>query len=250
MAFYNQNEIEQINKSHKRLIIMFPFAGGNMYSYKDIIKYISPLYDVYCPEVPGRGDLSDISLLSNMEKMAQSIFISSIQYLNLDKEYILYGHSMGGLLVYLVAKLIKDNNINLPIKFIVSGREGPSSEKVRLTYNLPHFEFYNELKKIGGIPHDVINNKDLMEYFEPIIRSDFQAVETYKYKVSDYKFDIPIISLYGTEEDLSLDGLYKWQLETTRKVKFISMSGGHFFIFINAQKLAKIIESNWNDIYE
>jgi len=246
MAIYNQSEITKLNNSNNALIIMFPFAGGNMYSYKDIIKSINPKFDIYCPELPGRGDLYDIPLISDINNLAQYIFISSIKNLRLNKKYLLYGHSMGALLVYLISKSLAQENYNLPIRLIVSGREGPSSKREKTTYDLPQTEFYNKLKLLGGVSPEVLMDKELMEYFDPIFRSDFQAVETYIYNTSHKFLNIPITSLYGTEEGLTFENIHKWGIETTNKTNYISMTGDHFFIFKNPQNIARIIENSLN----
>lgn len=248
MAIYNQFEATELNQSNNALVIMLPFAGGNMYSCKNITNEINSKFDIYCPELPGRGELHDVSLINNINDLAQNIFLNSIKKIRLNKQYILYGHSMGGLLAYLISKLIMLENLPLPIRIIVSGREGPSAPREEISYRLPKSEFYDKLRSLGGISAEILTNNELMEYFEPIFRSDFQAVETYEYSTPDKILNIPITSLYGTEEGLSLEGIHKWEIETTGKTNYVSFPGNHFFIFNNSKKIAHIIEDSFYEV--
>jgi surfactin synthase thioesterase subunit len=80
----------------------------------------------------------------------------------------------------------------------------------------------------------------MMDFFEPILRSDFKAVETYQYSQLP-KLDIPITIGYGTEEDLKEEEINAWQLECARPVEFISFPGGHFFIFDRTAEVVSMI---------
>ena len=246
MIVHNFSEIKLLNASDKPLIIMFPFAGGNMYSFRDMWENLSTIFDILCPELPGRGDLIDLNPISDINLLVEYIFTNYIQLLRLEKPYILYGHSMGALLSYLLSIELVKKKYNSPMYLFVSGREGPSSKKKEILHNLHSKSFFMRIQELGGIPLELYENIDFLNYIEPIIRADFKAVEDFKHIISS-KLDIPILVFYGSEEDISCEDLQLWETVTNKKVEYIEMKGGHFFIYNHAENIAKfIIDSIFN----
>ncbi len=74
--------------------------------------------------------------------------------------------------------------------------------KKKQNYDLPREEFLDALKSLGGCPEAVLNSKELMDYFEPILRADFQAIETMVYNESK-PFDITMNVWVVSDEDIS-----------------------------------------------
>lgn len=227
----------------KPLLIMLPFAGGNSFSYREICNALGHKYEILCPEIPGRGSLATEKPFESIEDISDYVFEKSIKSLKLLSSYVIYGHSMGGLLTYSLLKKIEENNLPLPKHIVVSGKSAPSVTLNRYWHLLPSKEFWNNLIDMGGIPEELLSCEELKEYFENILRADFKAVETYEYKKPNRLSNVPITVLYGSEEPFEEEDLDNWKNETTKEVKFIKMDGKHFFIYDHTSEVAKIIES-------
>ena len=144
-----------------------PFSGGSKYSYKSFSKYAPPFLNIVAIELPGRGTRSGEALLTSIERTADDVF-NQIKD-SLDKPYAIYGHSMGGILAYLVARRIIEANLNQPLHLFVTGCVGPSLKYRDLVdHTLPKDEFIQKIKELGGSPDSVLSNDALMEFFEPI----------------------------------------------------------------------------------
>ena len=79
-----------------------------------------------------------------------------------------------------------------------------------------------------------------MNYFEPIIKADFQSVETYKYAETE-PFNVPLVILRGEQDDMTYDECLLWQKETLQNVNVNSFTGGHFFIFDHLSEIGSLI---------
>jgi surfactin synthase thioesterase subunit len=86
----------------------------------------------------------------------------------------------------------------------------------------------------------LLDDPDAMEFFEPILRADFQAFETYCYEQSD-PLDIPIWVAIGTDEEATYEKAIAWQFETKREVEVVQFPGNHFFIFEHEREIVEII---------
>ncbi len=160
---------------------------------------------------------------------------------DLNKSYSLYGHSMGALLVYLVAHRIQQEGYHPPRHLFLTGCRAPVTlKKDRTTHQLPADEFWRKIEDLGGLPDGIVRDRTFMEYFEPILRSDFKAVETFVYTPTA-PLSIPISVIVGTEENMTDDDLDGWKQETTAAVKIRKLPGNHFFIFQHEREIMRQI---------
>jgi surfactin synthase thioesterase subunit len=223
-------------------LFCLPFAGGSRYSYNGYVKSAPSNLLVVPVELPGRGLRFNEELLVSAHTMVDDLFqqISG----DLNQPYAIYGHSMGTLLGYLLTKRILKEKLRKPQHLFFSGRGGPSvkyDEPPR--YALPKSEFVKKLRELGGSPDEVLEDDGLIDFFEPILRADFKAVETFEYEASE-PFDIPITVMIGTNEKTNYEQAMAWKKETVSEVTVRQFPGKHFFIFQFEKEVIKIISKN------
>lgn len=224
------------------LVILIPFAGGSAYHFAPLEKEISKFSDVKVLEYPGRGRRFDEALLNDCAAIADDLYEVITPVLGNYRRYYIFGHSLGTQVGLLLIRKMAAAGIALPATFFVSGKGGPSKPIDRATYLLPPSEFREALKTLGGTPKEVLENDDFMQFFEPIMRADFQAAETFQYE-SHKKLNLPIVGLYGTADELVSDDMNLWQLETTEMIQLFEFAGNHFFLFDHVEQICAIIES-------
>jgi surfactin synthase thioesterase subunit len=222
-------------------VFCLPFAGGSKYSFWSYQRNARANLNLIPLELPGRGSRMEEPLMSDIHKIVEDIF-EQIKGL-LHQPYAIYGHSMGTLSGYLLTKKIIALDCPAPLQLFFTGSAGPSIKKDKHgIYNLPRVEFFTELKKLGGVTEEVLNNAELMEIFEPVIRSDFRALSAYEYQASP-AFDIPLTVMTGSEESISSEELMTWQQETVQPVTFYKFPGNHFFIFNQADAIMNMMST-------
>ena len=218
-------------------IFCIPFAGGNAYSYKDFKDHTADFVELVPLELPGRGRRFGEGLLTSLEKMADDLFAQVRG--ELQGPYAFYGHSMGGRLGYLLVRRALAAGLPAPMHLFVSGCAAPSVVHHRQRYQLPRDEFIAMLHSMD-CPPQVLHNEELMEVFEPVLRADFEANDTFEYHELA-PFDLPITVMIGTEEETSREDALKWQQVTAQKIVIVEFSGGHFFIFDHLPELGRIV---------
>ncbi|WP_034893909.1 thioesterase II family protein [Gillisia sp. Hel_I_29] len=226
-----------------RVLILFHFAGGNIFSLNKI-KTSLTFIDVKVVELPGRGKRVGKKLLNNIDDMVEDMYNQVVPIIKDYEYYYFFGHSMGALISFLLGHLIKSKLNRLPSCLFISGRGGPSyiKESENLSV-LPSLEFRKKLKELGGCPDELLVNEDLMSFFEPILRADFEAVENYEYKAFR-PLETKIIALYGLDEEIDENQMLHWQKESTLPIEVIELPGDHFFIFKNVTLISNIIRQN------
>jgi surfactin synthase thioesterase subunit len=227
-------------------LFCLPFAGGSKYSYRGYTEIAPQFLNIIPIEIPGRGSRFKENLLTDIDKMVDDVFNQISD--RLSHPYAIYGHSMGSLIGYLLTKKIIKENLNQPLHLFFTGCVGPSvRNKETKRHLLPKDQFLQKIKELGGSPDEILNEPELMGFFEPILRADFQAVETYEYE-EPIAFNIPIDIVIGIEERATYEGALAWQKETTYPVEIRQFPGKHFFIFEYEHEIIKIISSKLNSI--
>jgi surfactin synthase thioesterase subunit len=151
----------------------------------------------------------------------------------LDRPFVLLGHSMGGLLVFEIARALRERGHAMPKLLVVTGCRPPHTIVVtRQLSALPDRELIDVLQqRYGGIPPAVRDNRELQALLLPVLRADFQMIETYRY-ADGPPLDVPLLVLGGTEDPaVSASDLSEWRRYTTTQCNVRLLPGAHFFLF-------------------
>ncbi|TCS39450.1 medium-chain acyl-[acyl-carrier-protein] hydrolase [Paucimonas lemoignei] len=162
------------------------------------------------------------SLLADIESALPSL---------LDRPYAFFGHSMGATVAFELTRRLQAAGLPAPRHLFLSGRSAPQLPSRRAPIHaLPHVEFIDTLRKFSGTPAEVLAHEELMEMMVPIMRVDFEALETWHYEPGA-PFDIPV-SVFGglADEAVPMENLDAWASCTSARFKRHMFPGGHFFI--------------------
>lgn len=222
----------------KPQLFLLHFAGGNRYSFQFMLPHLAG-FDVIPLELPGRGKRLREPLPKDFSQAAEDLFRQIKQNLS-TVPFILYGHSMGAYMALRASNLLEKEG-RLPVALVVSGNAGPGlpgSEKKR-RHLMPREEFKEELGKIGGVPPEFLENDDLFNFFEPVLRADFEIAEEHGLE-EEPPTGAPIFALMGSEEK-NAGKISNWSRFTRSDFRSEILSGGHFFIQKHPRRIASVI---------
>lgn len=224
-------------------LFCLPFAGGSSISYRAMYNHLDKSIQPLFLEIPGHGSRAREPLLAEMTDIVDTCFASFCREKR-DEPYAIYGHSMGAVIGYLLTRRILEHRFSPPEHLFFSGRQGPAVPDTTIgRHLLPKDQFFAMLKEFNGSPKEVLQNTELMEYFEPILRADFQACESFCYRELP-PLPVPITIMYGEQEPYRHEAYAGWQRETSHDLQIHSFPGGHFFIFEHFARIAEIISHN------
>lgn len=156
--------------------------------------------------------------------------------------YALYGHSMGALVAFELARRIRELGVQSPVHLFVSGRAAPHLPDVRRPLrDLPADTLIGEVAGMGGTPEAVLREKDLMALLLPLLRADLAVNETYEYR-TEPPLGIPL-TVFGGQRDPRADRaeLLAWESLTSVRFQARMFPGGHFFINDRANELLEMM---------
>lgn len=212
-------------------LFCFPYAGGSANVYRKWDNKLSDNINIVPMELPGRGHRFAEKLEMNFSKIVNLLYDEILKELEEDSVYAFWGHSMGSIIeFYLVQKLISQKKC-LPKHIFFSGQVPPEHMKKEYYYELPDKEFLQYLKSLGGMPEEILANKELRQLFLPIIRSDMIAINAATEKKRFVKIPIDITVLYGNQDkSVDIDVINEWENITDKKCELVEFTGNHFFI--------------------
>lgn len=222
--------------SKKIRLFCLPYAGGNRFSYKLYKDHFPEHVELYPVDYPGHGTRMKETPLTDLRQIARDVHEQIKDQLS--SPYAIYGHSMGALVGYLLTREIVLHNQPPPLRLFFSSSEAPSVKSPHAgKHLLPRPDFFQALTDIGGMPDEVLRHQDLLTFFEPVLRADFQAISEYRHQHAP-PLDIPITVMTGKAEDMPPEDVEKWQNESFHAVSHRYFEGGHFFILQHAPVIA------------
>jgi surfactin synthase thioesterase subunit len=221
-------------------LFCIPFAGGSSYSYRGLSLELHSSIEITTLELPGRGRRFPERPLTDAHALVDDLYRQVTAKLH--EPYAFYGHSLGSLLAFLLTRRIMSEGQRKPSYLFLSGCEAPSTIPRKKRHLLPQHEFRQVVREFGGCSPDVLNNEELMAIFEPILRADFKAYETYIHE-SLMRLDMPIVVMIGDEEDLAMEDVRKWQAETSSTLSIHRFPGDHFFIYGHWKRIGSLISA-------
>ncbi len=224
-------------------LICFTYAGGNKYSYRNFRPFINDKVEIITMELPGRGSRIVEPLLDKMNEIVEDVYNQVLPHIS--DNYMMYGHSMGAIVGNLIIHKLNNENKPLPSSFLASGSSSPfirgSKKKI---HDLDEVSFQQKIIGLGGLPKELIENQELLDYMFPILRSDIKAIETNLYN-EDIKYHVPIRVLCGSEEDITEEDVKDWERETSSTFTYDFLKGNHFFILDHIEFISDIINNQF-----
>ena len=228
-------------------VFCFPYAGGSALFYARWYKYLDESAEVFPIQLPGRESRIDEQPLRVMSVAIDAIVEEIEPYLTENMAFV--GHSMGSMLVYEVLKALYFKNLPIPKHVFLCGAVPPDligeSEKI---HTLTDMEFCEKLKGYESITPDIMKYPEFYKYFLPVIKADFEMIETYK-PDEVWKMPCGVTIFSGTEDPyVPLDYLKEWGRYCEQPPEIITFSGNHFFLKEHVEEICQVITNHMKGV--
>jgi medium-chain acyl-[acyl-carrier-protein] hydrolase len=160
----------------------------------------------------------------------------------MDKPFAFFGHSMGAMIAFELARRLRRTGGSLPVHLFLSGSGSPHHPTLeRHIYDLPEPELLEELRRLNGTPKGALDNPELMQLLLPVIRADFAVCQTYV-AAEEPPLECPLTVFGGLQDtDVTRESLTAWRQQTTGSFSLWMLQGDHFFLHASQAKLHEIL---------
>lgn len=210
-------------------LFCFPFAGGGASIYRAWGKLFGSAVEV-CPiQLPGRENRFSEPAFKEAQALAQAL-ASQLQLYS-DKPFVMYGHSMGALVAFELARVLQANGMTTPEALILGAHRAAHLPRTRETlYNLDDKTFIERLQRFGGFPEEVLASADLLQFLMPTLKADFTLCDTYIYTEQE-PLNCPIHIFTGDSDPEAPPAVMEaWRQHSSVYSQMHVFQAGHFFI--------------------
>lgn len=226
-------------------LFCLPYAGGSaLRVYRDWPDLLPDDVQVWPLELPGRGSRMAESACTSVDALVDDLVPAVLSALH-GGPYALFGHSLGGLLAFELARRLEHVHGRPPAHLLVSAFAAPDlpTEPDR-DHLLPDDAFRARLRELAGTPQEVLDNDDLMDLLIPLLRADFTASSTYRLTSPWLTLTCPLTVFGGLDDpEAPPHTLRAWQHRTSGAFRLRLLPGDHFFLHTESAALTGAVST-------
>ncbi|MCX4486856.1 MULTISPECIES: thioesterase II family protein [Streptomyces] len=219
-------------------IVCFPHAGAGRLYYNQWQHAFNSTVDLQIVQYPLREQRTRIPMPPSVGALAADVFAELREVFR--GPYAIWGHSMGSVIGYEVAKLCQERLSNPPVMFFSSGAAAPCRVRFTRVRDLDTPEgFRSVLLRYGGAAAEYARDPEFLRHFAPAIKADLRLLAGYQ----DTAFEplrCPVVVMLGREDTVTAD---QWQHYTEHPLEVNEYDGGHFFLDEHRAAMASLMES-------
>lgn len=210
-------------------IFVFPHGGGGVQSFRTWSDYLPEDVELICLDLPGRGKRSAEAAIRSMDVLVSMVTEALREYS--DRPFIFFGHSVGALVAYEIARSLEKAGRPSPFHVVVSAHKSADvPADVPPMYIYADDKLADVVRSLGLVPIEALANEELLHNFIlPPLRADFELAETY-----DRNLPTPLRAAIsaiggGQDETVNANDLDEWRRLTTSRFARIMFDGDHFY---------------------
>lgn len=236
--------IPKPNLDAKLQLLCIPFAGGGTRTFLNWYKHL-PDIELCLIAYPGREHRITENPITDIDVLIDVLLSECKKIIRTD--FAIFGHSMGSIVSYGIAKKLEESQI-VPKLLFVSSAAAPTRtlKEEKMLSLLPDSKFIRKLvERYDAIPDKILQDSNLMEMFVPMLRNDISIEEQYVRKYGS-KDTTPIscdITAFGGINDIAINKnhLMTWENLTKGTFSIKMFPGSHFYLNEHPMKLFKEI---------
>lgn len=221
-------------------LFCFPYAGSGVMIYHTWAEQLPSDVEVYLARLPGREGRLREAPLTRLTPLVHLINAEIRPLLN--KPFAFFGHSMGAIIAFELARILRRQSGLEAAHLFISGRRAPQLPRDEaITYHLSEPEFTEALRNLNGTPSEVLEHPELMNLVMPLLRADFEVCQTYSF-VPGAPLTCDMTVFGGLQDpDVPRESLVAWKEQTNGQCSVRMLPGDHFFLHSSQALLLRVL---------
>jgi medium-chain acyl-[acyl-carrier-protein] hydrolase len=228
------------NPNARIRLFCFSFAGGGASLYSRWGDVLPDFVEVTAVQLPGHETRISEAPFTDLTSLLTALGDAFLD--QMDRSFAIFGHSLGALISFELARLLRRDFRLLPAHLFLSGlRPVQLPDFDQPIHGLSPDEALRELQARYGLPPPVLADPELQRLFIPVLQADFAIFETYVHR-PEAPLDCAV-TVFGGSDDRKVDSgtLHEWQRHTTKPLRLHILPGDHFFIESCLPELSRLL---------
>lgn len=208
-------------------LVCLPHGGGGSQAFQTWPAALPDWLEVVAFHPPGRGARLREPAIDDMERLLDALLPALEPYLDLP--FVLFGHSVGGLVAFAAAQRLEQLGLP-PLQVVISGHAEPDvASNAEPMAEASDEALMASIAALGLLPPEVLRTPGLAEVLLPPVRADFRIAERYR-PSKEARLAAPLTVLGGTDDAIvAVTDLDAWRRRTSGDFQVRTFPGGHFF---------------------
>lgn len=222
--------LEKLSRTgrHRAKLFCFPYAGGGPSAFRSWSSWLPDL-EIVGIQLPGHEKRFKERPLDWMPAIVEQL-LEPVD-LEIDGPFLFFGHSMGALIAFELARALRRLRQMEPECLFVSGSAAPQLVEFEEAGGSDRDDLESRLRDLGGTAQEILSSPSLLNMFAPMLRADFAVVDHYVYEPGDGRLSCPVVALYGKDDRVSPKKLVTgWADETAGAFCMHGLDGAHLGI--------------------
>ncbi|MDI2127086.1 thioesterase II family protein [Yinghuangia seranimata] len=228
-------------------IVCFPHAGGSASYYYGLSETLAPELDVLAVQYPGRQDRRAEGCVEDFTELADRSY-AALRRAEDGRPCVFFGHSMGSILAFEVARRYQDDTGAPPAWLFASGYPAPSRLRGGTVHRRDDAGVVDELRAVGGTDPVYLENKHLAAAILFAVRGDYTAIENHP-RTTGVRLDCPITMMVGDDDPhTTVAEAEAWGEHTAGAFALHVFRGGHFYLDTHHREVTGIISGTVREV--
>jgi surfactin synthase thioesterase subunit/glycosyltransferase involved in cell wall biosynthesis len=219
-------------------LFCFPHAGGGTGQPPKLAGWTAvPV------RLPGRESRLAEAPYERMGPLVAALAANIEPYL--DRRFAFFGHSMGAVIAFELARELRRRSRPLPSMLIASGARAPQFRRHHVPPAAPSRDaFLEELRRLDGIPAELLGDPSLLRAILPALEADAALYRNYIY-AEDLPLPLPVRAYGGADDpNVRREHLEGWAEQTTESFVVRVFPGGHFYLTSAREPFLQALETD------
>ncbi|MFF0745793.1 thioesterase II family protein [Streptomyces sp. NPDC004111] len=232
-------------------VVCFAHAGAGVSAFHRWPKLLGPDVEITPVLLPGRDARRGETRLTCPDELLAEVSRVVVPSALSGRPYLLYGHSLGGLIAAALVRSLRTQGVPLPALLAVGALPPPDAPPALAhCADLPDAELVRLLDTFGSVPPGT-EPGDLWHRFAlPVLRDDFRLADALRERAGAGEragadayggpLPVPVLAVAGREDPLAPpEAMAGWERWATGPFARRTVPGGHFFV--REQALPRLI---------
>ncbi|WP_181806014.1 thioesterase II family protein [Streptomyces shenzhenensis] len=222
-------------------LVCFPHAGGVAGAFQHWQRRLPSDVELLAVQYPGRQERLDEPVAESVEQLADQVAEALTPFL--DRPLLLFGHSMGSMVAYEVARRVEESAPGVLAHLFVSAQRAPHAGPPGTLHQEPDDALVARVRLLDGPRATVYEIAELRQLVLPSLRADYRLVDHYR-PARLRRLHAPITVCGGDRDPgCPVTELPTWQQATTADLTVRVFPGGHFYLEPQAAELVACVSA-------
>ncbi|MEU3711989.1 thioesterase II family protein [Streptomyces catenulae] len=222
-------------------LVCFPHAGGAATTYIPLSQHLAPELDVVAVQYPGRQDRRHEPPIAQLPRLAELIATALLP--DLSGPYAFFGHSMGALVAYETARVLREQGARRPERLFLSARGAPG-DRPDPGDAMTDADVLTTVGRLGGRGTEALSDPEMRAMVLPALQADYRALAAYAH-LPGAPLNCAVSVLTGDADPVvHTEAALGWRTLFAGEFRAHRFVGGHFYLEEEVAAVAALVRAD------